>query len=67
MVGEGRKGVREGGREGQKSICHLVCLMKILSSILLDLLELSHCREIVPKQVATITHLEKKRLEFSHL
>lgn len=62
MVEEGEKEGREGGNS-----CHLVCLMTILSSILLDLSELSHCPEIALKLVAAIIHTEKKRLEFSHL
>lgn len=59
-VQEGEKEGREGGNS------HLVCLMTILSSILLDLSELSHCRETALKLVAAIIHT-KKRLEFSHL
>lgn len=54
------------GRGEKRKICQLLCLMRILSSILLDRLKWSHWRQVVRKQVVTITHTEKKRLKFSH-
>lgn len=63
--------VQEGTKEGREgniySYARWLVFMRILPSILLDLLELSHWRERVHKQVATIIHMEKKRLKFCHL